>query len=133
MSADTSTGVSARPEPTSKRTLFASSAFDGAAAHEALHADDGGVRMLRRAPQRLATDDGAAARVVRDGRREQLVAVAVGDHERLAVAHARHEGVRGAEIDADRPRRRLGVEDLQQAHGERRSSIAPTSSRRRRT
>jgi hypothetical protein len=101
-----------------------------AASHEALHAHDRLARVLRRETLRRLADDHVIA-VVNDARKEGAL-VAVFDRDRALVFHVRDEGVRRAEIDPDRARRRFRIEDLEEpAHDSASSSIARTSSRKR--
>jgi hypothetical protein len=86
----------------------------GAAAHEALDADDGVARVLDGEPQRLPADHHAAAIVVVHRRRHQALLIAVGDDVRPVVAHAGDQRVGGAEVDADGAGPSLGVEDFEE-------------------
>jgi hypothetical protein len=115
------------------------------AAHEALHAHDGLARMHRRARPGQTTHDGRRLLSVGDHARQEDLLVAVLDGDWLAVRDVGDERVGRAEIDADRSGRGLGVEDVEERHGQApaaafarcasstaESSSSLTSSRKRR-
>ena len=92
------------------------------AAHEALHRDDGVVRVHGLVCLRgVAHLDFSIAQITHDGRQERP-ALRIGQHGGDATSHCSDERVGGAEVDAHRkaPLVRLGrlagLGDLQQRH-----------------
>jgi hypothetical protein len=73
-----------------------------AAAHEPLDRGDGVLGVLRLGSLRVEADLPAAAFQVAHHRGQQHAALRVGQAFGDAVAHGRHERVRGAQVDADR-------------------------------
>ncbi len=106
-----------------------------AAPHEALDAHDGVARDMcgqRAAARRPTTTSPLGRYETTLGTSTSLVAVRDGDGRSLL--HVRDERVRRAEVDADGPRWRLGVEDFEEmsSMAASSSSMALTSSRKRR-
>jgi hypothetical protein len=101
------------------RRVFGPFHFRLAAAHEALDRDDRVTRIARRFGLGGASNTAAALLQIADHRRQQHMAVRVGQHFGHAAAHRCDEGVGRAEIDTDREtplmrrRRHAGFGDLQ--------------------
>ncbi|NYH12850.1 hypothetical protein GGD41_000078 [Paraburkholderia bryophila] len=101
------------------RRVFGAFHFRLATAHEALDRHDRVARIGCRFGLGRAADPAAALFQVAHHRRQQRVAVFVGQHVGHAATHGGNEGIGGAEIDTDRQtplmgrRRHAGFGDLQ--------------------
>jgi len=112
-----------------------------ATSHEALDRAEGRRGMAGLLGQRGATDYDRSGVVDRDYRGQQCAGLVIQQHLRLALAHRRHQRMRGAKVDAYREALgrglgllgRLWFEDLQQGHDQHHSGwICACSMRRRR-
>src|SRR5258706_138908 len=83
-----------------------------AAPHKALHRHDAVSRVVRKLGLGLAADDRLPVAQIAHDRRQQRVAVAVVEHHGDAVPHRGDQGIRGAEVDADRNTMPLGLWQL---------------------
>ena len=96
----TSPGLQIVGEAEGEQLQFFLNVFD-AASHEALDGVDGAFRRFDQRIARGVADDRMVVGVERDHRGHQVQAVVAGDDDRGIPLHEGHEGIRGAEVDAD--------------------------------
>ena len=72
-----------------------------AASHEAFDGVDGALRRFDQGVARGIADDGLVVRVERDHRGEKIQAILARNYDRGLPLHEGHQGVGGAEVDAD--------------------------------